>query len=241
MKRIPSTLGATLLAALLAACASGDADSAADTGAATPATAASANADPDAATSGGGVPAGYLGQVDLPRPGRDTADINEANYVVRDGRWEVRTGPAHIVFAAGDTASGNYTVTTTIDQLEAPGHPEAFGLIIGGTDLDQLAGQRYTYFIVRHTGDYMVRVRDGESTRDVAAWTASPNVPKSDGNGRATYKLTARVAADSVHFMVDDQQVAATARSAVPTDGVAGLRINHSLHLMVTPPTITRN
>ena len=236
MNRMPFVLGA----ALLAACASGDtaADSAAADSAAPPAAAA---ADPDAVTAGGGVPAGYLGQVDQPRPGREPADIAQASYTVQDGRWEVRTGPAHIVYAAGDTASGAYTVSATVEQLEAPAHPEAFGLIVGGSNLDQLAGQRYTYFIVRHTGEYMVRVRDGEGTRDVIDWTASPSVPKSDGSARATYNLAARVGADSVRFLVNDQPVAAVAASAVPTSGHAGLRINHNLHLMVTPPTIARN
>src|SRR5690606_30180612 len=100
-------------------------------------------------------------------------------YVVNGGRWEVTTGPAHIVYAAADTAAGNYTVTATVDQMEQPQHPEAFGLFIGGSNLDQLTGQTYTYFIVRHTGEYMVRVREGATTRTVAEWTASPDVPKS--------------------------------------------------------------
>jgi hypothetical protein len=235
MKRISIVLGA----ALLAACSSGDTD-AADTATGAGAAPAAA-ADPDAATAGGGIPAGYLGQIDPPREGRAPADLTQANYTARDGRWEVRTGPAHIVYAAGDSASGSYTVAATVEQLEAPTHPEAFGLVIGGSNLDQTASQAYTYFIVRHTGEYMIRVREGATTRDVQGWTASPNVPKSDGSGRATYNLAARVGPDSVRFLVGDQPVAAVASSAVPTNGVAGLRINHNLHLMVTPPRITRN
>lgn len=234
-RRVPVLLGA----ALLVACG-GSADTAADTaaGAATPA--AAATGDPDAVTAGGGIPAGYLGQVDPPRGGRAPADLAQASYAADGGRWEVRTGPAHIVYAAGDTASGSYTVSATIEQLARPEHPEAFGIIIGGTNLDQTAQQAYTYFIVRHTGEYMVRVREGETTRDVAAWTASPAVPQADDQGRATYELAARVTGDSVHFLVAGQQVAATAASGVPTAGAAGVRINHNLHLMVTPPTVTR-
>ena len=231
MTRIPLLLGA----ALLVACGSGDDAADADASGDTALAPSAAAADPDARTDGGGPPAGYLGQVD---PGGDP--VTGANYVVRDGRWEVRTGPAHVVYAAGDTASGAYTVAATIEQMEAPAHPEAFGLFIGGTNLDQPTGQTYGYFIVRHTGEYMVRAREGETTRTVTNWTASPNVPKSDGDGRATYNLAVRVGADSVRFMVNDQPVGAVASSAVPTSGVAGVRINHSLHVMVTPPTITR-
>jgi hypothetical protein len=237
MHRFPLLLGA----AFLAACASGDSDAtdAADS-AATAAATAESGTDPDVVTQGGGIPAGYMGQVDAPRAGREPADLAQASYAVSDGRWEVRTGPAHIVYAPGDTASGSYTVSTTVEQLSAPEHAEAFGLIVGGSGLDQLAGQRYTYFIVRHTGDYMVRVRDGAGTRDVVGWTASDAVPKSDADGRATYNLAVRVTADSAHFLVNDRQVAAAAKADVPTDGIAGVRINHNLHLRVTPPTVRR-
>lgn len=235
MRAIPILLGA----ALFTACSSGNnADVASADSAATPP--AMASADPDAVTQGGGVPGGYMGQVDPPRAGSDAADINKAEYTVSDGRWEVRTGPAHVVWAAGDTASGNYTVTATLDQLENPAHPEAYGLIIGGSGLDNLMDQTYTYFIVRHTGEYMVRVREGATTRTVSDWTKSPAVPVTGEDGKASYKLTAKVDADSVHFLVNDQQATAVARSTVPTDGIFGLRINHSLHVLVTPPTVSR-
>lgn len=235
MRVIPILLGAAFLTACSAGNNSDMASSADSTGAAV-----AANADPDAVTQGGGVPAGYMGQVDPPREGSNPADINQAEYTVQDGRWEVRTGPAHIIWAAGDTASGSYTVSATLDQLENPAHPEAYGLIIGGSNLDQLAGQTYTYFIVRHTGEYMVRVREGATTRTVAEWTKSSVVPTTGEDGKATYNLAARVDADSVHFLVDGQQATAVARSTVPTDGIFGVRINHSLHLLVTPPTVTR-
>ena len=234
MRVIPILLGAAFLAACSGA---NNSDMAAADSTAAP---TMSNADPDAVTQGGGVPSGYMGQVDPPREGREPADISQAEYTVQDGRWEVRTGPAHIVWAAGDTASGNYTVSTTLDQLETPAHPEAYGMIIGGSNLDQLTGQTYTYFIVRHTGEYMIRVREGATTRTVAEWTKSPAVPVTGEDGKASYALSARVDADSVHFMVGDQEAAAVARATVPTDGIFGVRINHNLHVMVTPPTVTR-
>lgn len=236
MRVIPTLIGA----ALLAACSSGKSAeiASADSTAAHPA-AMSAD-DPDAATLGGGVPPGYMGQVDPPREGRQPADIAQANYVVHGARWEVTTGPAHIVYATRDTASGSYTVSATMDQMEKPQHPEAYGIFIGGSNLDQLTGQTYTYFIVRHTGEYMVRVREGATTRTVAEWTASPEVPKSGDDGKASYRLAARVDADSVHFLVNDRQVTAVSKASVPAAGVFGMRINHSLHLMVTPPTMSR-
>ena len=227
-------------AAMLAACSTTDTDTAAADSAAMAAPAMAAAPDADAATQGGGLPAGYMGQVDLPRPGRDTAVLGQAEYTTQGQQWEVRTGPAHIVYAPGDTASGTYTASVVMDQMEQPSHPEAYGLIIGGRNLDQLANQRYTYFIVRHTGEYMVRVRDGAEARTVADWTASPAVPASGDDGKAHYAIAARVGADSVTFMVNDQPVTTVAKSAVPTDGIVGARINHNLHLMVTPVAVQR-
>src|SRR4051812_45592398 len=108
----------------VAACSTNEKPAAGDsaaTTAATPANAganAGASADPDRATAGGGVPAGYVGRTD-----REGVDIAGAKYAANGGRWEVTTGPAHIVYAAKDSASGTYTATASFDQLEAPRHP----------------------------------------------------------------------------------------------------------------------
>lgn len=193
------------------------------------------NGDPDRmAASGGGVPAGYMARTD-----RDGASIGGAKYVSSNGGWEVTTGPAHIVYATKDMGSGVYAATATFDQLEAPSHPEAYGIFIGGQNLDQPT-QRYTYFIVRGTGEYAVKLRDGATARDVIAFRAAPGLAKADASGKATYKLTAHVAADSVHFLVNDKLVGAVAKSAVSTDGVAGIRINHNLHVRTSGVTITK-
>ena len=213
----------------------GDSAATATTTATTPASAGTgSSSDSDRATTGGGVPAGYVGRTD-----REGVDIAGAKYVQSGGRWEVTTGPAHIVYAAKDSARGSYTATASFDQLETPRHPEAYGIIIGGRNLDQ-PSQQYTYFLVRGTGEYLVKVRDGAGTRNVVEWKASDAVPKADASGKASYKLTAHVAADTVHFLVNDKLVAATPKSAVPTDGIAGLRINHNLHVSATPISISK-
>ena len=210
-------------------------DSAATAAATGDTAAATMASDPDRATGGSGVPAGYVGRTD-----REGTAIGGAKYAASGNRWEVTTGPAHVVYAAKDSASGsNYSVTTTIEQLEAPAHPEAYGLFIGGRNLDQPSVQ-YTYFVVRGTGEYLVRVRDGAGTRNVAGWTASDAVPKADASGKATYRLKAHVAPDTVHFLVNDKLVAAVPKAGIPTDGIAGLRINHNLHVAVTPVEVKK-
>lgn len=188
--------------------------------------AAAPTADPDRSTGGAGVPSGFAGRTD-----RASTNIADAKYVSRGtDKWEVTTGPAHIMWNAADTARGNFTAATTIEQLSAPAHAEAFGLFIGGQQLDQ-PDQRYTYLVVRGTGEYLVTVREGGATRAVVPWTANAAVPKQDASGKATYRLAIQAAADSVRFLVNGTRVASVARSAVPVDGVVGLRINHNLHV----------
>jgi hypothetical protein len=230
-------LTAAALALLIAACATEKrSDTAADTAAGTMRTDADQpQADPDQPQAGTGVPAGYTAITDKP-----DAKITDAKYSVTGSRWEVRTGPAHIIYAAKDTASGVYAVTTTIEQLEKPRHPEAFGLIVGGQNLDDRARQKYGYFLVRGGGEYLVKVRDGTATTTVTDWKTSPDIPKEDASGKATYKLTVHVAPDTVHFMVNGKLVGAAPKSALPTGGIAGLRINHNLHVAVSPVAVSK-
>lgn len=195
------------------------------------------NSDPDLTPSGAsGLPAGYLGRTD-----RANTNLTDAKYVVSGSSWEITTGPAHIVYSPKDMATGNYTVTTTIEQLAAPRHREAFGLMFGGSDLDTPA-QKYGYFVVAGTGEMLVKHRDGEATRDLIAWHKTQWVPAADAQGRQSYKLEVRVAGDSVRFVVNDVVASALSKSALglQTDGIAGLRVNHNLSLRATPVVVRR-
>jgi hypothetical protein len=233
---------------LAAACAKAKTDAVADSATAAapvPATATAAapadtgmagmHMDADKATAGTGVPAGYTGVTD-----HADAKITDAKYTEKGGRWEVQTGPAHITFAAKDSAKGEFQISTTIDQLEKPKHPEAYGVFLGGSNLTDPAKVKYGYFVVRGDGKYLIKTRDGENTTTVVDWTESPKVPKEDASGKATYKLSVHVAPDTVHFIMAGGLVAAVPKSKFPTDGIAGIRVNHNLHVLVTPLTISK-
>lgn len=208
-----------------------------DSAAAPPTTAAgtptAATADSDRSAGGSGVPAGFVGRTD-----ESGSSINDAKYTAAaNGTWDVRTGPAHILYQPAVTGHGNYTVQAEIDQVEAPRHPEAYGVFIGGQSLDG-AGQKYAYFLVRGDGMYAIKVRDGADARTVVPFTASPGVPKADASGKASYALRVHVTGDRVRFFVNDQPVATVPTANVPTVGIAGLRINHNLHVVVTPVVV---
>src|SRR4051812_30864372 len=124
-----------------------------------------AGADPDKVVEGGTIPAGYIGRTD-----RANTPVSGAKYTPSGDGWEVTTGPAHILYSTKNQASGNYTASATFEQLEAPAHPEAYGIFIGGMHLDQ-NNIAYTYFEVRGTGELLIKLRDGVATRDIVPWT----------------------------------------------------------------------
>ena len=194
---------------------------------------AAANSDPDRSAGGGALPAGFTARTD-----KSDAKISDAKYEANGKTWEVTTGPAHVVYAAKDVATGTYTVSTTVEQLESPTHPEAYGIFIGGHNLEE-ENQTYAYFLVRGTGDLAIKVREGDGTRDVLKWTPSADVPKADGSGKARYDLAVQVTGDAVKFLVNGKQAASVSKAGIPTEGIAGLRINHNLHVKVNPVSIT--
>jgi hypothetical protein len=200
--------------------------------AATPAPPPAASADPDQTVAGSGVPAGFVGRTD-----EAGSPISGAKYTAApNGTWEVRTGPAHILYSPSLVGHTDYTITAKIDQLERPQHPEAYGIFIGGQQLDG-PGQRYTYFLVRGDGQFSVKVRDGDNARTVLPFTPSPAVPQADASGKASYALRVTVT-DRVRFFVNGQMAATLDTKSVPTDGIAGVRINHNLHVIVTPASL---
>lgn len=216
---------------VLAACTAKEAAPPADTAAIAPAPAA--NADPDKnAVGDGAVPAGFVARTD-----RADAPISGAKYTRVGDKWEITTGPAHIIYSPATMGNGDYTASASMEQSGKPAHPEAFGIFIGGRDLDQPT-QTYTYFIVRGTGEMAVKVREGEKTRDVVKWTTSADVPKQDASGNGKYDLAVQVAGNAVKFMVNGKQVGSVSKAGLPTDGIAGTRINHNLHVLTTPVSV---
>jgi len=173
-------------------------------------------------------------------PDKGSSDMSKAVYTAAGSNWDVTTGPAHIIFADKDAATGSYAVNATIAQLAKPAHPEAYGLFLGGKDLADTAKRTYTYFVVRGTGEYLVKVMTGSKTTTVTNWTANENIPKEDATGKATYALKVHVAANAFHFYVNGKMVAEVPKGMNPAEGIAGLRINHNLHLLVTLPTIEK-
>ena len=160
------------------------------------------------------------------------ASLNDVNVVMMGEGLRVSVGPAITLYRETDSASGDYTVSASLSQTQSTRHPEAYGLLIGGSDL-QGPDQSYTYFLIRSDGKFLIKRRSGSRTSTVKPWTANPSVRKVDEAGRSTNTLQIAFAEGRCIFSVNDTEVASIPVEDVDREGIAGLRINHRLDVDV--------
>jgi len=181
-----------------------------------------------------GTPAGYRLRIDP-----QAAYKSALRYSRTEGSFAIKAGPGHILYAAGDTASGSYTVTATVTQRARSKPKDAYGVFVGGQALTS-AKQAYGYFLIRESGQYLIKVRDADSMRVIVDWTRHPAIPFDTLKGAIRATLAVRVASDSTRFVVNGQQVASLPAGVLPSAGVAGLRVNKDLAVRMTPVRISR-
>lgn len=183
---------------------------------------------------GGSLPPGWAARV-------DEGTVSQVELTAMAPGWHATTATSTIFYRAQDQASGAYEVTSKLHLFpEGPGHREAFGIFIGGKDL-QGANERYTYFLIRGDGTYKVKRRAGASATDITKdWTPNAAIVKAKPDGSVANALSIAVAKDRVSFRVNGTEVYAAPAGSVDTDGIAGLRINHNLSIHVENLTIAK-
>ena len=129
-------------------------------------------------------------------------------------------------------AKGNYTISASFTQTEASGHPNAYGLVFGGSDLSG-ANQRYSYFVIRQGGQFLIKKRMGDDTPTLVDWTPHSAINDLNDEGRSTNTLSVEVGSSQVRFLVNGTEVNSLPRSDVDTDGITGLRVTHLLDLHI--------
>jgi hypothetical protein len=172
------------------------------------------------------LPQGWEQRLDRPN---STAPVH---LMSMDGHLHAILGPAGIFYNPQTTATGNFTAQGTFTLNKPSEHPEAFGLMVGGRDL-QGPAQDYLYFLVRQDGRFMVKHRAGTETHTVIDWTEHAAVQRPGADGKATNTLAVESHAQGVRFLVNGQEVGALPRG-VNTSGVVGLRLNHNLDVTIT-------
>lgn len=185
------------------------------------------------------VPEGWRWRLDRSDPDvQVVADSNvtghNIQFVNMTPGWHIKTGPAVIFYHPALSAEGSYRVEATIHLFPPGERNEAYGLFIGGSDLAD-ANQSYLYFLVRRSGEYLVKRRNGEGTETVVDWTGHDAVVPYTEDSPLTVANTMAVEAhpDELRFCVNGEQVTALPREDLPSDGQIGLRINHGLNVHV--------
>jgi hypothetical protein len=231
-----------LTAVLVIGCASNDAP---DAYTAEPEVAA-AVAGPDPANLGGSpegvVPASWHWRFDRGSDytvGTD-ADSADTYFVTMTPGWHLTTTPAGIFYHPDGVGTGNFTVSTQMYLFDPGERNEGYGLILGGSGLEG-PDQQYLYFLVRRSGEFLVKLRTGAETENVIGWTAHEAVAAwTEGSGPTVENvLSVTVEDDTIAFLVNDAEVASIPRAELPTDGVVGLRINHGTNVHVADLSVT--
>lgn len=190
---------------------------------------------PLAAQEGAGLPEGWKMRLD-----RANADASAVKFVAMAPGWHATTGPAAIFWKPGMEAKGEFRARTTMVLTKPSQHPEAYGLFVGGADLER-DGVNYLYFLVRQDGKYLVKHRAGAEMHTLVDWTEHPAVAKPGPHGgSARNTLAIEAGAEQVRFLVNGQEVASLPRAQADCDGIVGLRVNHRLDVHVAELTVER-
>jgi hypothetical protein len=184
------------------------------------------------------VPPDWHVRLDAPDPavtiGADaaTADIR---FVAMTPGWHITTGPRAIFWHPGSTTAGDFRAEAQIHLFPPGEHNEAYGLFFGGSGLDGDA-PTYDYFVLRRSGEFLIKRRRGDATEVIRDWTPHDAiVPYSaETEGTATNTLAIVALGSRVSFEVNGVTVAELSRDDVATEGLLGLRVNHHLNLHVS-------
>ncbi len=184
---------------------------------------------PPAAAAGNGIEVGgWWARLDNPKEAR-----TGLKFVTMGTGFRATTGPTVILFDPNEDWEGPYTAKATLTMTKLASHQVAYGLFVGGQDLDT-DKQRYTYFEIRQDGKYLIRKRSGSTTTDVGgSWADHAAIQKPNASGSQTNELAIQVGRDAVVFMANGQTVATHPATAVDVVGMSGLRIGHGLDVQI--------
>ena len=155
------------------------------------------------------------------------------------GGWAVKTGPTGGAVTWRDrdmVEGGGMQVKATLAARSAADAGSGYGIFVGGRHLKD-PDQAYTSFLIRGTGEYMIKRREGASSPTYVDWTPNAAIQKAAAAGAGApvqNTLEVRAEPDVTHFFVNGTEV-----KSLPTDqaqpyGTAGLRLDQGIDLTMT-------
>jgi hypothetical protein len=178
-------------------------------------------------------PAGWKVRADRSTNASDPDAAGTIKFMAMGNGFHAINPQAAVYWNPANTATGTYTVKGNFTLLKPSNHTNYYGLIFGGSDLDN-AKQSYTYFLVAQDGTWLIKKREGDANAvDVVRKTANDAVKKPDASGKSTNALEVRVGADKIDYVVNGTVVHSMPKSGVKTDGIYGIRVNHQLEVQI--------
>ena len=177
-------------------------------------------------------PKGWMVRADRSMSATDPDAAGAIKFMAMGSGFHAMNPQAAVYWNPANTTTGNYTLKGTFTLMAPSGHTNYYGLVFGGAELEG-AAQTYTYFLVAQDGTWLVKHRTGAATENVVAKTANDAVKKPDASGKSTNALEVRVAADKIDYVVNGTVVHSMPKAGTKTDGIAGIRVNHMLEVMI--------
>jgi hypothetical protein len=184
-------------------------------------------------------PAGWKLRIDESREASDPDGPGSVKFTVAGTGFRAVTPQAAVFWQPAASATGVYTLKGTFVLNEPSSHPNYYGLVFGGRNLDS-ATQSYTYFTVAQNGTWLVKKRQGEVASDVMPRGTSTAVRRPDASGKSTNDLEVRVGATNIDFVINGTSVHSMPKAGIATDGLYGMRVNHALDVTVTGLAVTK-
>jgi len=180
-------------------------------------------------------PKGWKMRVDESPSASDPDGSGPVSLVAMGSGYHAINPAAAVFWNPANTATGTYTLKGTFTLLKPSSHPNYYGLVFGGSDLDG-PQQKYLYFVVAQNGTWLIKHRTGDGgTENVSSKTPNDAVKKPDSTGKSTNVLEVRVGADKIDYVVNGTVVNTTPKTGATanTDGIYGMRVNHVLDVQI--------
>ena len=179
-------------------------------------------------------PQGWKVRSDRSMSASDPDAAGAIKFVTMGTGFHATNPQAAVYWNPANTVTGNYSLKGTFTLMRPSSHPNYYGLVFGGSDLEG-AGQSYIYFMVAQDGTWLLKRRDGNAAPNVTRNTPSDAVKKPDASGKSINALEVRVTADKIEYLVNGTSVHNTPKTGMTakTDGIYGIRVNHQLEVHV--------
>jgi hypothetical protein len=178
-------------------------------------------------SSGGNLPAGWSARTDT--KGKEA----EIHFVAMDKGYHLTLGPATILWRPTDRVEAPLHSVALITQTRPFQQGDGYGIFVGGQGLGGDA-EKYTCFLIRQDGKFLVTRRDGANTMNLTStWTDHPAIVRPNAVGESINRLEVTIGKNRLAFAVNGKEVYTADPRLVDATGIVGLRVDHNLDLRI--------